>query len=116
MSVVITDNPVHDFNVYDAQCAAFERNHLMGHCAYCGDALYSKSRYADGDRYVVDDAGRVVCARGRCLKQLYQERGELLQMMIDDFGQKEIEDTLVDNDKNAERWLFEQAEQRGWVQ
>lgn len=112
----LTDDPLADFARYDAKRDAFERQYLMGHCAYCDRPIYAKSRYADGDRYLCDDQGRVVCASRDCMKQLYQERGELLQMLIDDFGQKEIEDELIGSDKKAEQWLFEQSEQRGWVQ
>ena len=43
----ITDDPIHDFEVWDAEQSEYERN--LPHCDYCGEPIHEKYYEIDGD-------------------------------------------------------------------
>lgn len=58
---------------------------------------------------------KTYCDRLDCMAEAFRERGVLFERLLDEYGQKEAEDTLVECMHDADKWLLDMAEMEGMV-
>ena len=98
----------------DAEDYALERfGNVAGYCSACGGEIYGRSRTFDADRYILDDDGNMIHPTRKCMREAFGDK--VFDWLLEEFGKKEMIDSMLDSMKSEERWLLEQCEERGWT-